>query len=151
MRGIRHKPSKGWKQTVVAAIIPVLPLSSFPGRLIQAFLLERGASETLTRNVRAAIRRVKPGVLRHRLKFVLACDEREALRQICVPILYLRPSDDRLVPRAALDEILRFKPETEVVEVAGPHLLLQVNPKAAAEAVAQFLVQVGGEGAGAMR
>ena len=82
---------------------------------------------------------VSPLTLRSRLQAVLAVDVAAGLRSVDVPVLYLRASEDRLVPRTATRLMKQIKPDMRVVDIAAPHFLLQANPKAAAEAVAGFM------------
>lgn len=140
--GFAASPLKGWKRAVARATISLLPLGFLPSGIIKRLLVGPLAPESTISRVRMAIRQVKSKVLRHRLKCVLACDEREALANISVPVLYLQAKEDRLVPRACVKEILSAKPDVKIIELAGPHLLLQASPKAAAEAVMQFAYEL---------
>ena len=56
-----------------------------------------------------------------------------------VPTLYLRATEDRAVPAAVSREVHRLKPDTQVVELQGPHFLLQVTPAEAAQAIQTFV------------
>jgi len=67
---------------------------------------------------------------------------RASLAEVKVPSVYLRPIQDRLAPARCLREILGIEPETKVVSIPGPHLLLQSEPQKTAEAVARFLRQL---------
>ena len=137
--GFAASPLRRWKRAMASALVPVLPFGHLPSYLIDRFLTGREASKDLSCKVKSAIKKVRPEVLRYCLQCVFACDERAAVSKISIPILYLRASEDRLVPRTASQEIASLKPETHVQEIPGPHLLLQANPKAAASAVLQFL------------
>jgi pimeloyl-ACP methyl ester carboxylesterase len=66
------------------------------------------------------------------------------LAAVKVPVLYLRASDDRLVPSGAAAAVAELKTQTRVVEVQGPHLLLQAVPAEAAEAVKAFVREIQG-------
>ena len=55
-----------------------------------------------------------------------------------VPVLYLRASQDVLVPPNAAELVVRLNSRTEVVELEAPHFLLQAAPAEAAKAVAAF-------------
>jgi surfactin synthase thioesterase subunit len=52
-----------------------------------------------------------------------------ALRKCEVPILYLFAKHDRSVKRRSLTEMKSIKATMEVVEIDGPHLLLQRKPE----------------------
>jgi pimeloyl-[acyl-carrier protein] methyl ester esterase len=81
---------------------------------------------------------VSPLVIRRRLAAVLAVDVSALLARVDVPVLYLRASEDRLVPRLASHE-LSTMPRIRFAEVEGPHFLLQAKPTAAAAHVQRFL------------
>jgi pimeloyl-ACP methyl ester carboxylesterase len=72
---------------------------------------------------------------------VLSVDVSAVLPQIVVPVLYLRASEDRLVPRSASDA-LTIVPQIRLTEIEGPHFLLQASPSAAAAAVEAFLSEM---------
>jgi pimeloyl-ACP methyl ester carboxylesterase len=56
-----------------------------------------------------------------------------------VPVLYLRATEDRLVPRRCADTIAAAIPQTHIVDVEPPHFLLQAAPTATAAAVRAFI------------
>jgi pimeloyl-ACP methyl ester carboxylesterase len=64
---------------------------------------------------------------------------RADLSKVVVPMLYIRATRDRLVPRNCLEEIQAVMPRTKVVELDGPHLILQREPKQSAEVVMRFI------------
>lgn len=149
--GFAASPLGGWRRLLASTLTPFLPFGRVPETLIQRFFVGWGAPKHLSASVQKSIKQVKHDVLRYRLQCVLACDERAALLKIAIPMLYLRAAEDRLVPRATSEEILRLRPEIQMVEIPGPHLLLQANPKAAAEVVVQFLEDLDRSGSSAMR
>jgi pimeloyl-ACP methyl ester carboxylesterase len=91
--------------------------------------------------VRAAIAEVDPRVLADRIQAILAVDRRAQLVAATRPILVLRASGDRLVPRRALAPL---PPTAREVVIAGPHLLLQLRPRACASAIEEFLRELDG-------
>lgn len=52
--------------------------------------------------------------------------------------MYLRGSEDRLVPRAAAHEVLALAPRSQEVTLVAPHGLLQTTPREAARVVDRF-------------
>jgi pimeloyl-[acyl-carrier protein] methyl ester esterase len=85
------------------------------------------------------MRRVSAKTLRARVNAVLAVDHRSELRRVRVPVLYLRASEDRLIPGSALQEILRVRPDVRVETLVGPHFLLQTKAVEAATIVRRFM------------
>jgi pimeloyl-ACP methyl ester carboxylesterase len=137
--GFAASPVAGARRFLVALLAPMLfrlPISSIA---LEYFFIGPNASQSLKQSVRAAVSSVRPHVLSARLRAVLACDVRTDLSKIAVPILYIRATRDRLVHRNCMEEIQAILPQTAVVEVDGPHLVLQREPKRSAEIVARFM------------
>jgi pimeloyl-ACP methyl ester carboxylesterase len=82
---------------------------------------------------------VGEAVLRHRVAAVLAVDETSSLASVRIPVLVLHGSDDRVVPRAAAEHIVRTLPAAEPVEIRGPHMLLQIRAAECAATVERFM------------
>jgi pimeloyl-[acyl-carrier protein] methyl ester esterase len=91
---------------------------------------------------RAAAGAAGTAVLARRVREVLRVDVTAALLEVDVPALYLRGTDDAVVPGRALERIRTVRPDTAVAEIVAPHLLLQVAPAEAWEAVSGFARQV---------
>ena len=79
--------------------------------------------------------------LKARLLAVMAVDVTALLSQIQVPVLALRASHDRLVPRAATRWIQDHRTHLDVVTLQGPHWLLQTRPEACAQAIEAFIAR----------
>jgi pimeloyl-ACP methyl ester carboxylesterase len=121
-------------------------LALLPGRpplaLAEAMLCGRYASPPLRGTLAAALAKVSAETLRARLRAVACVDVVPQLQTVEVPILYLRASEDRLVPAAASELVMAESRHARIVELAGPHFLLQVAPQAAARAIQEFLRQI---------
>jgi pimeloyl-ACP methyl ester carboxylesterase len=85
---------------------------------------------------------VKPEVLKQRVRTILACDARAELAKVQVPILYLQATRDRLVGPFCPENIRHIEPQTEVVRIAGPHLILQRQPEQSAAAIRAFMERI---------
>jgi pimeloyl-ACP methyl ester carboxylesterase len=133
------RPWLGWLRFLLNLSPPVVP----PVRLLGRWLLGSHATPALLESLSTALAKVAPTVMRQRLAAVLSVDVTVALRSVAVPILYLRAAHDRLVPRGAAAAISLVQPATRIVEIPGPHLLLQTAPAEAAGVVCQFLREVG--------
>jgi pimeloyl-ACP methyl ester carboxylesterase len=127
---------------VLRPLIRLLPASALPACLLSWLLLGRFSSPELRFALRQALARVSSAALRSRLSAVLNVDVSQKLRRLSVPLLYLRPTKDRLVPRGAARLVSRMVPGARVVEVAAPHLLLQAVPLQAAAIVNEFISEV---------
>ena len=120
-------------------LLPLIPFGLAPMRVINAFLLGRFATAPLIEAVRITFDEVPTQTFKARLGAVARADMRPALTNVDVPVLYLRASEDRLVPRRCADAIARLATQTRIVDIEGPHTLLQVAPAAAAAVVKAFV------------
>jgi len=77
-------------------------------------------------------------VPRTRLHEVALLDASEDLQKVTVPILYLRATHDRLVPRSSAERIARLSPRVTIVDIEAPHMLLQCAPRECAQVVSSF-------------
>lgn len=116
---------------VLKPFLKAVPLNSLP------------AGWLVARQMRAAFERaldqVTTQALSARMRAVLDVDVCDRLESCGVPILYLRATRDRLVPRAAASLIASIKPATRVAEFDAPHFLLQTVPERAAREVGAFV------------
>jgi pimeloyl-ACP methyl ester carboxylesterase len=111
---------------------------------IAMWMLLGKASTPLHRKLLAAkMHSVPPAVWRARMRAVISADVTSRLREVRVPILYLRALWDRVVPAAAGDWVLRNANDASVVDLEGPHFLLQARPRETAEHVKGFARRVG--------
>lgn len=112
---------------------------------IRRYLVGPTADRTLVTAVRNAIREVPAAVLAGRLRGVLTVDAVPQLRAVRCPILYLRGTQDHLVPGAsgALIHALTTAP-VQITELPGPHLLLQAAPDLAWRAIVRFVAGLNG-------
>jgi pimeloyl-[acyl-carrier protein] methyl ester esterase len=116
-----------------------LPVMSLPTWVRAPFIW--GTSTTARDRLESQLARaaVTEAVLRHRVAAVLAVDETNALASVRIPVLVLQASDDRVVPRAAAEHIVRTLPAVERLEMRGPHMLLQIRAAECAAAVRRFM------------
>ena len=82
---------------------------------------------------------VSETVIRHRIAALLAVDESAALASIRMPMLVLQAARDLVIPASATEWILKCAPRARLVQIDGPHLLLQTRPGECAAAVTEFL------------
>jgi len=122
-------------------ISPLLFQIKPPRFFVRKLLLGMKADSSLMEEFLSVIVKVSPKVLSARLKAVMKADERAALKMCRVPILYLMAKRDLLVKRKSLIEMQSIRPEMKVVEIDGPHFLLQREPAKCVEALDAFLSQ----------
>lgn len=124
---------------VFRSAIRVAPVALLPMALLSFLVLGRFASPALRGELAKSLSLVLPEVLRARARAALSVNVSSSLSRIKVPVLYLRASEDRVVPRFSSELIVSRVPHTKVVEFPAPHFLLQVLPSKAAAAVAEFM------------
>jgi pimeloyl-[acyl-carrier protein] methyl ester esterase len=102
-----------------------------PERILAALMLAPRSTPALASAFAAALGKVAPFVLAHRIRQVLSVHDLPALQQLGVPVTYLRGTWDRLVPDRALRHITQAVPAVRVHHIEAPHALLQTAPAAA--------------------
>lgn len=141
--GFISNPVRSW------GILPRLLANPFlfqfqpPDFALKYFVAGAHAPKSLIQAVRKARRSVSPAVFAKRAQATIHCNAREEIRKVNVPLLYLQATEDHLVEKSSLAEIQRLHPQTISVSIRAPHLLLQTEPRAAAEAITEFLVAQG--------
>jgi pimeloyl-ACP methyl ester carboxylesterase len=97
-------------------------------------------SEDLVRSLQQVLAQVPERVLRARLQAASHIDVTSELGALEIPTLYLRASEDTLVPRSAAECYARAAVRGKVEVIAGPHFLLQCVPSEAAKAIEDFVL-----------
>jgi len=77
---------------------------------------------------------------------VLRVDVSAELRDLSCPVLCLRGRADRLVSARSASRIRALKPDAEVGDIDGPHLLLQAKPVEAWSFLAPFMARIASRG-----
>ena len=129
---------------MLKALVSVVPVQAVPSGLLSGVLLGRFSTLESRLALRRALAGVSTSALRARLRAVLDVNVAPLLPRVKVPVLYLRASEDRLVPQNASRLLSRMLPSATVAEVEGPHFLLQVAPVAAGEHIRRFMGELVG-------
>jgi pimeloyl-ACP methyl ester carboxylesterase len=137
--GFARSPISGPLRFAASRLAPLLFRFRPSNFVLELLLTGPAAAPSLLKEVRDAILSVRPEVLSARLRAVLSCDVRAALAQVTVPILFIRATKDKVIPKSCLDEIRSIKPDLRVAEVDGPHLILQREPDISMDIVAKFI------------
>jgi pimeloyl-[acyl-carrier protein] methyl ester esterase len=111
-----------------------------PDFVVRRLMIGRDAPKPLVKAVKHAARQVMPAVLSRRLQDVLEVNCADELQRCAAPILDLAASHDVLVRSSSVDAIRAINAHVRVVEIDGPHLLLQRQPAAAWREIERFLV-----------
>ena len=137
--GFISNPVRKWRFVPRLLARPLFFQFRPPDFALKYFIAGAGAPESLIIAVERATLSVSSKVLAARARAVIDCDASQEIRQVKVPLLYLQGAKDRLVAKECLDEIKRLHPETISISIRAPHLLLQREPRLAAQAITQFL------------
>jgi pimeloyl-ACP methyl ester carboxylesterase len=125
--------------SMFAALTRIAPVHAVPVAWAMPWLLGRWSTPALRRTLAAALSSVDADVLRARMRSALEADVVAQAVAIDRPVLVLRATDDRLLPRRACNHLRKVLPRAKCVDVAGPHLLLQANPEGVMAAIAGFV------------
>jgi pimeloyl-[acyl-carrier protein] methyl ester esterase len=125
--------------TWLRPLISMMPFFKPPKRLLSYLLLGKRSTPALQTDLQNAVVQVTAKVMKVRLAAVLGVDVTAQMATIKVPTLYLQAKDDRLVPSSASRHICSANPKTQMVEIKGPHCLLQAEPVDAAKVVTDFI------------
>lgn len=124
---------------VLKPFIGLLPIAFLPLHFLIRLVLGRSYTAALCMKLTQALSQLSPSALSARLRGLLLVDVSAKLREVKVPVLYLRALQDRLVPRGASKLVSQLCPQAEVVSLDAPHFLLQALPSEAARIVAAFV------------
>jgi pimeloyl-ACP methyl ester carboxylesterase len=141
--GFVTSPLRGWRRTLLWDLAPLLAHVSMPALVARYLLVGQEAPQALVELVTDAVSWVTPRVLGSRVREVLNLDVRAELAQVKVPVLYLQPTKDKLVDAGCVAEMQAVKAGRTVM-IDSPHLVLQCEPKLAAEAITGFVTELGG-------
>lgn len=128
--------------SVLKSVIGSFPAVRAPRALLSYFLFGSFSNDALHSALAHPVAQVSPSVLFARLRAVLSVDVSRKMSEVSVPVLYLRASRDRVVPPSSSHLVSRLLPQTRVVEIDGPHCLLQARADAAADVVCAFAEEV---------
>lgn len=128
--------------SIAQGLVRLLPVRAVPPSVLRFFLLGRFSSPSLSARFLQALSLVAPQALKARALAVLSVDVSLKLTAVSVPVLYLRASEDRVVPRASSALVASLVPAARIVELVAPHFLLQAIPKVAAAVVSEFVTRL---------
>lgn len=131
------RPGFGWLRGLVK-FVPVQP----PISVLEALLCGRFANPKLRSVLAAALSLVPLAVLQARLAAVVCVNVVPKLRSLRSPVLYLRATEDRIVPLSASELVLANCSGAQAVHLVAPHFLLQAVLNEAAAVVTKFMQEV---------
>ena len=128
---------------LLRGFLSMLPVWLVPVRVAAAVLLGRFGSSALRAQLSSAMANVSPSVWRARIRAALSVVVTARLSKVTVPVLYLRATEDRVVPRSASELISLTLPNVRVVDLESPHFMLQAKPAESAARVQAFVRELG--------
>ncbi len=134
-------PLPRWAAPLAARV----PVKSLPRWLRGLLLWGPGPSARIPTQAQRASAGVAAPVLRARLAALLSVDASAAAARVRVPMLVIYARNDRLLGARAARHIRRCAPHAELVELAGPHLLLQTRARECAHQILRFMRRLGSE------
>lgn len=120
-------------------LVPTLPINQLSFAFMSKLTMAKFKNLAIRQSLFDAVIAVAPKVMRARLDAVIGADYTEKLRNLNLPILYLRGKYDYLVPASAGQYIMEQAKNASLIELNAPHLLLQIAPTEAAKSVQDFI------------
>jgi len=106
--------------------------------LIDRWLLGRSYGTPVRKDLQEAIRIVSPDTLAARVRAIASVDVSAELRNCSAPILYLQAASDWVVSPGSLKTIRSIRSDVRIVQIPGPHMLLQTAPDECAKSITSF-------------
>jgi pimeloyl-ACP methyl ester carboxylesterase len=110
-----------------------------PLAMASYLLLGRYATPELREALVSSLAMMSVDAMVARLNAIADVDVRGKALNIRMPGLYLRANEDRIVDPSASRTFIQYTAGTRIVDIAGPHALLQANPRACASVLKQVL------------
>lgn len=111
-----------------------LPIPTF---VVKTFFLGKDIPDEVIGLFRQSIKQLAPGVLAFRLKELYKL--KASSKVIEVPCSYIIASNDKLVPKSHVNEYKSIAPQLDVVQIKGPHFIVQANPEECAKVVKKYM------------
>lgn len=110
-----------------------------PKAMGASYLMGRHATPELRQALGRALDSVSGSTLVARLKAIANVDVRAEAQRIRLPGLYLRATEDNVVKESASRIVMAHVKNARVVDLEGPHLLLQTKPTESARELRRVL------------
>jgi pimeloyl-ACP methyl ester carboxylesterase len=121
-------------------LVCLLPASWIPLTVIARYLLGDYATPNLLAQLNEILPSIPDNVYRGRLLSILNVNVSQALSDINVPILYIRATQDKIVPETSRELIVSIQPNTKIADIEGPHFILQTQPETSSALILRFLL-----------
>lgn len=116
------------------------PLIALTRAIRRLRLLVHGYASSEFRRAKAMTwKRVNSRELAARSRSALSVDVRPQLRECSDRLMYLVCTQDEVISRASLNQILGIAPQIRVSEIEGPHFAIFTNPAQSAACIIDFI------------
>lgn len=133
-----YAPGTAWLR-VIGRFLSYIAFNVSPPRwILRQLLVGPDASEELVDLFCAAAARVPAKTFGRRARVVLSADDRRTLASLPLPVLCIAPQRDRVLGRQSARVIATTKPAAGVVELDGPHCVLQRRPREVIELIVSW-------------
>ena len=140
--GFATSPIKGASRYIGYLLAPILLRLPLPGVMYKIWLIGRNTDSMLLSKVKNIVSSMRKNILIDRVNSVFNCDVIEEIGKIKIPILYIRAKNDRLISKSCYNEIKNASSNVELVEINGPHFILQKEPIKSAKIIMKFIENV---------
>jgi pimeloyl-[acyl-carrier protein] methyl ester esterase len=121
----------------LASLMPEIMSRAFTPTAIQVACLNGTNDQALSEAVNQVVKQIPHATIAGRLQALLQLQKNTITTN--TPILALQATHDRLLDRSAMQSLSKKFSAINVVEIKGPHFLLQVAPDACWQAISQFI------------
>lgn len=122
---------------VLTYLVDIAPTRSrLLSRLAQPFLMGKWATPEFTTKFKQMLTTIPASTMARRLREVLKVDVVNQLCDLDIPTIYLSARNDRLIPSKMISDFDRSL--SNVIEIDGPHFLLQANATEASKHILEF-------------
>ncbi len=119
-------------------LAPALSRVRPPRWLLRSLMLDARSAPAVLPVLRQAIASVSPAVLAGRFRNAGETGVSAILATRPVRLIYICAANDRLLGKRGLGQVIEAAPQTEIISIPGPHLLLQCRPDAVIKALEQI-------------
>ena len=140
--GFATSPIKGLNRYIGWLLAHVFLRLSLPKMLFKIWLIGKNADSILLSKAKNIISSMQKSVLINRVVSVFNCNVMKELGRIKIPILYIRAKNDHLISKSCYDEIKTANSNVKLLEIDGPHFILQSEPIKSAKGIMEFIRNV---------
>lgn len=109
-------------------IVCRFPVQLIPISIVAKYLLGNYANKAIKADLAKMLAQVPGKIWLTRLRAILTVNVRKEIAEINVPILCIRASQDKIVPKSATKLMTLHQRNIKIAVIKGPHFILQAKP-----------------------